>query len=135
MDDFYARTYGGWNPHRSQRDAFCCSIYPQYDDYGVLVPFANRVPVLTKKVPVYAFDSEEETESDSDPYGRPTVKKAERAAEAKVKATAEYEKAKAKVEEAKKALEECEAKLKAASKRLAQYARGLGERRYGTRCY
>lgn len=134
MDDFCARSMG-WNPHRSQRDALCCPIFPQYDDYGILVPFANRVPAVTRKVPVYAYDSEEDTESDSDPYTRPTVKKAERAAEAKVKATAEYEKAKAKVDEANKALEECEAKMHAASKKLAKLARGLEERRCAIRCY
>jgi len=135
MDDFYARTYGGWNPHRSQRDALCCSIYPQYDDYGVLVPIANRVPAITRKFPIYAYDSEEDTESDSDLNPRKTIKNAEKAAEAKVKATEEYEKAKTKFDEAKKVLEECEAKLKKASRRLNQYGRVLEERRYGIRCH
>lgn len=133
MDDFYARTYG-WNAHRSQRDPFYCPIMPQYDDYGVLVPFSNRVPAVARKVPVLAYDSEEDTESDSD-LRRSTAKKAEKAAEAKVKATAEYEKAKAKVDEAKKALEECEAKMHEASKKLARLARRLEDRRYAIRCY
>lgn len=128
MDDLYARAFG-WNPHRSQKDAFYRPIYPQYDDYGVLVPFAKRVPAVTKKVLTYPCNSEGDTESDSaiDPWKM--VSKAEKAAEAKVKATAEYEKAKVKVDEAKNALEECEAKLKKASKDLARYASRLEERR------
>jgi hydrogenase maturation factor HypF (carbamoyltransferase family) len=85
MDDFYARTYGLWNPRRSQKDAIYCSIYPQYDDYGVMVPYTNRIPVLTKKVPVYAFDSEDESKSDADFNSRKAIQKAEKAAETKNK--------------------------------------------------
>jgi hydrogenase maturation factor HypF (carbamoyltransferase family) len=133
MDDFYARTYGLWNPRRSQKDAIYCSIYPQYDDYGVMVPYTNRIPVLTKKVPVYAFDSENESESDADFNSRKAIQKAEKAAETKMKAKEECEKAKTKLEEAKKALEDCEAKLKTASKKLNRYATVLGEHRYGPR--
>lgn len=134
MDDLYAQTFG-WNPHRSQRDPFCCPVYPQYEDYSVFIPLASRMSAVTRKAPIYPYDSDEKTDSDGDLYPRTTAKKAERAAETKVKATAEYEKAKVKVDEAKKALEECEAKLKEASRKLAKYAKVLEERRYAIRYY
>jgi hypothetical protein len=127
MDDFYARTLG-WNPYRSRRDQLYCPIYPQYDEYGVLLPFANQHPAVSRNI--YECDSEEDPESD-DSY----AKQAERAAEAKVKAKAEYEKAKAKVDEAKKTLEECEAKLHAATKKLDRLTHRIAPQRYALRFY
>ncbi|KAF3048333.1 hypothetical protein E8E12_011698 [Didymella heteroderae] len=133
MDDYYGRTLG-WNPQRGQRDPYYYPIIPQYDDYGVLGPFTNRIPVATRKVPIFEYDSGKDTESDSD-YRRLLAKRAEKAAEAKAKATAEYEKAKAKVDEAKKALEECEAKMHAASKELVKWTKRFKKPRYAIMCY
>lgn len=95
-------------------------LYPQYDEYGALIPLVNHL-VTAAAYKVNDRDTDEETENDSD-----IVK----AAEAKVKATAEYEKVKAKFDEVKKTLEESEAKMQAATKKLERAKRRIEQRRY-----
>lgn len=118
-DDYYAQaTY--YNPYRSRRDQMYYPLYSQYDDYGALKPLFDQL-VTAAAYNSSIRDSDKETESDYDIVG---------AAEAKIKATAEYEKFKAKFDEARKTLEESKAKMQAATKKLEKVTRKIEQRRY-----
>ncbi|KAF2622311.1 hypothetical protein BU25DRAFT_480912 [Macroventuria anomochaeta] len=105
-EDYYAQaTY--WSPrHRSRRNQLCYPLYPQYDDYGALMPLVHEYAAA-----VHAKKREpaEDSEDDSD---------IEKAIRAHVEALQEHEKVKESFDDAKKKLEESEAKVQAAAKKL-----------------